>query len=95
MKFRIALAVAATVALAACGSTEDASTAAEADTVEIPADEALTGVDATPVADEAATATEEADDAATTEEAAIQEAGDKAADTAAEAMDAMAEDTEN
>lgn len=96
MKFRIALAVAATVALAACGSTEDASTEAEADTVEIPADEALTGVDATPVADPAATAAEEAtDEEATTEEAAIQEAGDKAADTAEAAMDAMAEETEN
>lgn len=96
MKFRIALAVAATVALAACGNTEDASTEAEADTVEIPADEALTGVEATPVADPAATATDEAgDEEAQTEEAAIQEAGDNAADTAEAAMDAMAEETEN
>ena len=96
MKFRIALAVAASVALAACGSTEDASTEAEADTVEIPADEALTGVDATAVADEGATAADEAtDEEATTEEAAIQEAGDNAAETAEAALDAMAEETEN
>jgi len=33
MKFRIALTAAATIALAACGSTEDASTEVEADTV--------------------------------------------------------------
>mgnify|MGYP002884774573 CR=1 FL=1 len=40
MKFRIALTAAATIALAACGSTEDASTEVEADTVEMPADAA-------------------------------------------------------
>ena len=51
MKFRLALTAAATLALAACGSAEDASTEAEADTVEIAADEALEGVEEAPVAD--------------------------------------------
>ena len=45
MKFRLALTVAATAALAACGSSEDASLEAEADTVEMTADEALTDVE--------------------------------------------------
>ena len=96
MKFRIALAIAATAALAACGSSQDASTEAEGDTVEVMADEALTDVDATPVADEAANAADEqADEADTAEDAAIQEAGDNAAATAEAAMDAMSEDVEN
>ena len=51
MNFRIALTAAATLALAACGSTEDASTEAEADTVEIAADDALADVEAEPVED--------------------------------------------
>ena len=54
MNFRIALTAAATLALAACGSTEDASTEAEADTVEIAADDALADVEAEPVEDPAA-----------------------------------------
>ncbi len=54
MKFRLAVAATASFALAACGSADDASTEAEADTVEIPANEALEGVDAEPVADDAA-----------------------------------------
>ncbi|MDQ0566360.1 hypothetical protein GRI55_02925 [Erythrobacter citreus] len=93
MKFRIALTAAASLALAACGSSEDASTEAEADTVEMTADEALTDVEEMPVEDPAAnTATVEMDTASPSEEAEIQEAGDSAADTAAAAMDAMAED---
>ena len=93
MKFRIALTAAASLALAACGSTEDASTEAEADTVEMTADEALTDVEEMPVEDPAAnTAPVEMDTASPSEEAEIQEAGDSAADTAAAAMDAMAED---
>ncbi len=96
MKFRIAVTAAASLALAACGSTEDASTEAEADTVEIPADEALNGVEETPVEDPSANVeAAEPDEAAMTEEAQIQEAGDSAADTAAAAMDAMAEDAGN
>ena len=93
MKFRIALTAAASLALAACGSSEDASSEAEADTVEMTADEALTDVEEMPVEDHAAnTAPVEMDTASPSEEAEIQEAGDSAADTAAAAMDAMAED---
>ena len=93
MKFRIALTAAASLALAACGSSEDASTEAEADTVETTADEALTDVEEMPVEDPAAnTAPVEMDTASPSEETEIQEAGDSAADTAAAAMDAMAED---
>ena len=95
MKFRIALTAAATIALAACGSTEDASTEVEADTVEMPAEEALSGVEETPVADPAANAAPTAEVTTPSEEAQIQEAGDSAADTAAAAMDAMAEDASN
>ena len=93
MKFRIALTAAASLALAACGSSEDASTEAEADTVEMTADESLTDIEEMPVEDPAAnTAPVEMDPASPSEEAEIQEAGDSAADTAAAAMDAMAED---
>ena len=93
MKFRIALTAVASLALAACGSSEDASTEAEADTVEMTADEALTDIEEMPVEDPAAnTAPVEMDTASPSEEAEIQEAGDSAADTAAAAMDAMAED---
>ena len=96
MKFRIALTAAASLALAACGSSEDASTEAEADTVEMTADEALTDVEEMPVEDPAAnTAPVEMDTASPSEEAEIQEAGDSAADTAAAAMDAMSEDSSN
>jgi hypothetical protein len=56
MKFRLALTVAATAALSACGSSEDASLEAEADTVEMTADEALTDVEEMPVEDPAASA---------------------------------------
>lgn len=48
---RLATAVMLASALAACGGYEDASSDAEADTVEIPANEALAGVDGMPVAD--------------------------------------------
>ncbi|MDP4573961.1 hypothetical protein Q9K02_02255 [Qipengyuania sp. G39] len=99
MNLRIALAATATFALAACGSSEDASTEAEADTVEIPADEALQGVDEEPVEDPAAMESDPAPvttagdgDAAEAEAASVQEAGDNAAATAEAAMDAMSED---
>ena len=95
MKFRIALTAAATIALAACGSTEDASTEVEADTVEMPADEALTGIEETPVADPAANTEPAPQVTSPSEEVQIQEAGDSAADTAAAAMDAMSEDSSN
>ena len=97
MKFRIALAATATMALAACGSADDASTEAEVDTVEVAADEALVGVDAEPVEDAAATEAdaEAGEDKEAAEAASIQEAGDNAAATAEAAMDAMADDLEN
>ena len=98
MKLRIALTAAASLALAACGSSEDASTEAEADTVEIPADDALTGVEAMPVEDaEANAVAPEADEAtpSASEEDQIQDAGDNAAATAEAAMDAMDEDAAN
>ena len=96
MKLRIAMTIAAPLALAACGSSDNASTEAEADTVEIPANEALSGVNEAPVADPNANATLPAGEATPelTEEEKIQAAGDDAADTAAAAADAMAETTE-
>lgn len=99
MKLRAApiLAIPLALALAACGRSDNASTEAEADTVEIPANEALSGVNEAPVADPGAnaalptgTATPEI-----TEEERIQAAGDSAADTAAAAADAMDETTTN
>lgn len=83
------------LALASCGRSDNASTEAEADTVEIPANEALEGVNATPVADPNANATLPAAEATPgqTEEERIQAAGDSAADTAAAAADAMDETT--
>lgn len=96
MKFRFAVTAAATVALAACGSADDASTEAQADTVEVTADEALEGVEEMPVEDAGVSAeAAAAEEMSATEEAQIQAAGDNAADTAAAAMDAMAEDTGN
>ncbi len=99
MKLRIAIAAAATFTLAACGSSEDASTEAEVDTVEMAADEALVGVEEEPVEDPAATApvadsAAEVEERAAAEAASVQEAGDNAAATAEAAMDAMAEDME-
>ena len=100
MKFRRSLVAGTLVApmllLSACGSADDASTEAEADTVEIPANEALEGVDAEPVIDTDATVTTEPSDLDTSaadeaEAQQIEEAGDNAADTAAAAMDAMDE----
>jgi hypothetical protein len=48
----------AALTLAACGSADDASTEASADTVEMPADSALEPVTDAPVADPSATATD-------------------------------------
>ncbi|TMM48366.1 hypothetical protein [Qipengyuania marisflavi] len=103
MKFRFAALTAATLALAACGSTDDASTEAEADTVEITADEALADVTETPVADADATAAAatagEGDTApaapSVSEQQRIESAGDNAAATAEAAMEALAEDETN
>ena len=89
----IILAVPLALALAGCGRSDNASTEAEADTVEIPANESLQGVEAAPVADPNANATLPAGEATPeqTEEERIQAAGDSAADTAAAAADAMDE----
>jgi hypothetical protein len=82
---------AAALMLAACGSSDDASTEATADTVEMPADEALEAISDEPVADPEATATDapETDAEAT---ATAEQAADAAADVAAEAA-AAAEGT--
>ena len=98
MKFRFAALALSTAALAACGGNNDASTEAEADTVEITADEALAPVNEAPVADPnanvvTAPATPVVEN--TTEADQIQQAGDDAAATAEAAMDAMAEDQQD
>lgn len=86
--FSLTAVCAATLALAACGSADDASTEASADTVEMPADSALAPVSDAPVADPSATATDapEAVPAAT-----ATAAGDAAADVADKALEAAAE----
>lgn len=45
---------AAALTLSACGNSEDADQAAKADNVEMPAEEAVGDIDATPVADPSA-----------------------------------------
>jgi protein involved in sex pheromone biosynthesis len=62
MKKIVALAFTATaaLALAACGKSENAKEDAQADNVEMPAEEAVGDVDATPVADASAAAGAEA-----------------------------------
>lgn len=84
----LALLPAATLALAACGSSDDASADATADTVEMPADEALADVAEEPVEDADANAEDAAAEVADTEATA-----DAAADVAAAAT-AAAEGTE-
>lgn len=96
MKFRIAAIATVSLALAACGSADDASTEAEADTVEIAADEAMEPVTDDPVADPNAnvvTDDAQAEAAAEVEAASVETAGDNAAATAEAAMDAMAEES--
>ena len=74
----------AAVLLSACGSADDASTEISADTVEMPADAALSPIDEAPVADPSATVTD-TPDAMETPEAGATAAGDAAASVAAEA----------
>ncbi|MEO6042059.1 MAG: hypothetical protein ABIP41_09170 [Croceibacterium sp.] len=92
MLARLAFAGAASLSLAACGSANDASDNAQADTVEMPADQALTGTP-DPVANTAAvdSAAEDATKAAeqTTAAAAASNAEAAAADATA-AADAAA-----
>lgn len=89
-KFALAPALVLTLALAACGSADDASTAAEADTVEMPADEAMADVNEAPVVDPSANATDPAAEETATVEATAQEAGENAAEVAARAQAAAA-----
>jgi hypothetical protein len=77
----------AALMLAACGSADDASTEATADTVEMPADEALEAISDEPAADPEATATD-APETEAAAEASAEEAADAAADVAAEAAEA-------
>ena len=56
----LAFVSAASLALAACGQSESAKEEAQADNVEMPAEEAVQDVDATPVADASAGAGAEA-----------------------------------
>ena len=88
MKKIIATAVLASAfALSACGSSTDASEDATADTVEMPADDAMAGAPA-PVADEAAAETEmqaneaDAEAAATEAQATVDEGVEGAIDDA-------------
>ena len=85
-KFAIVLAAPAMLVLAACGDATDASEDAVADTVEVPADEAMANVP-DPVVDNAATAT--APTAAEAEEAMeeTQQTAEQAADDAQAAAD--------
>jgi len=66
-KIAFATLLSASFALAACGSSDSANEAASPDNVEMPAEEAVGGVDAaaTPAVDAAATETGTATDAAT------------------------------
>lgn len=74
--------IGAALLLTACGSADDASTEANADTVEMPADEALAPIAEDAVADPAATAT----DAPETEvDPGAEDAADAAAGVAADA----------
>jgi len=82
-----AFASAAALALAACGSSDDASEDAMADDVEMPADEAMTGVEV-PVVDPAAT--EDAEAEATPTTSTVEEAGAAAAAAAADVEAAAA-----
>jgi len=76
-----ALALASTLALAACGHSDQASDTVTAESVELPAEQALSNVDAAPVADPAATASQ----APTTTEGVAAAAGQAAADVQAAA----------
>lgn len=96
MKIRFVLAGVAALSLAACGSSDDASLEADAESVEVPANEALEGIEEEPVEDPAATMPEETEEptaAQTANEAqAVEEASENAAANAAAAADAMVED---
>lgn len=81
---RFAVLGAAPFALAACGDSDDASDDIEADSVEMPANEALEPVTEGPVVDEAGTAREPEGPPAVSQQTA-EDAADRAAKVAAEA----------
>ena len=74
----------ATLALTACGHSDNANAPASADNVEMPAEEALSGVTATPTADPSAAAdrTSAASDADTSATAVASAAADAASSAA-------------
>lgn len=97
MNIRLALVSAAALSLAACGSNDDASTEARADTVEVPANAALEGIDDQPVVDPQANVVESEPVRSTTPvpvaaQQEIERASENAAANAAAAADAMIED---
>lgn len=79
----------ASLALAACGSSDDASSDLDAESVEVAADEALEGVTEEPVEDSGANAAEVEEPAAVSTETAT-EAADRAEAVAAQAEEAAA-----
>lgn len=81
----MALLCAGAAMLAACGSTDDASTEAMPETVEMPADAALEPVAEEPVADPDALAPPSDAAASAPDAGTAQQAGDAAAEVAAEA----------
>ncbi|MFL0672747.1 MAG: hypothetical protein ACJLS3_15375 [Erythrobacter sp.] len=89
-----AAATGAALLLAACGSADDASTEARADTVEMPADEALEAVTEEPVADPTASAEDPAEVTNQTTAEAAEAAANVAAEASAAASAAEAAETE-
>lgn len=86
----VSLASAGALALGACGSADDASVDAQADTVEMPAEEGFADAE-DPVLDEAATEDDAAEAAATSVDEAVgaaEAASEAAADAAAAATEA-------
>lgn len=83
----LAFAVVASLAVAACGSSDKAADAVTPENVEMPAESALAPVDAAPVADSAAAESS----APTTTEGVAAAAGQAAADVAAAAAAAGAD----
>ena len=88
-KFALIAAASAAFALAGCGDADDASEDAMADTVEMPADEAMTGLP-DPVADTEAEAAAEAEASAAETVEAVEAAGAAAEQAAADAAAAAA-----
>lgn len=90
MKKLAFIATGAAFALAACGSSTDASEEAMADTVEVPADDAMADAPE-PIEDANAMTEEEIDESMAEVEADAEAAGDAAQSVADAAMEAQAE----